>query len=128
MVVYRQGQALLARRDTREKLSMPMDTLAAGIPELLADIQKTLLERARQFRDEHTTTVDSYEEFKRVMEGRPGFVIAPWCGAGGCETEIKAETQATIRNVALDAADPAGRLCIKCGRPATAMAHFAKAY
>jgi prolyl-tRNA synthetase len=122
------GQALLARRDTREKLSMPMDTLAAGIPELLVDIQKTLLERARRFRDEHTTAVDSYEEFKRVMEGRPGFVIAPWCGDAGCETEIKAETQATIRNVALDAADPAGRLCIKCGRAATAMAHFAKAY
>jgi prolyl-tRNA synthetase len=122
------GQALVARRDTREKLSVPFDRLEQGVSELLVDIQQSLLRRAQQFRDEHTTAVDSYDEFQRVMEGRPGFVIAPWCGQESCEATIKTETQATIRNIALDAADPAGRRCVRCDAAATAVAHFAKAY
>ena len=66
---------------------------------LLEEIQAGLFARAVKFRDEHTTRVESYDEFKSVMEGRPGFVIAGWCGSADCEAQIKAETQATLRNI-----------------------------
>ena len=121
------SQVLLARRDTREKIAAPMDTLAPTVAGLLEDIQRTLLERAVKFREERTQRVDNYEEFKTVMEGRPGFVIAPWCGSAECEAHIKAETQATIRNMPLGSAVPAGR-CVRCDANATAEAWFAKAY
>ena len=54
-----------------------------------------------QFRDERTQRVSDYETFKSVMDGRPGFVIAPWCGSATCEAQIKTDTQATIRNMPL---------------------------
>jgi len=121
------SQVLLARRDTREKIAAPMETLATTVAGLLEDIQRTLLERALRFREERTQRVDNYDEFKTVMEGRPGFVIAPWCGLAECEAQIKAETQATIRNMPLGAAAPTGR-CVRCDATATAEAWFAKAY
>ena len=121
------GQVMLARRDTREKLAMPMGEIVPGIRGLLDDIQRSLLDRARAFRDQSTIRVDDYERFKQVMEGRPGFVIAPWCGSAECETQIKTDTQATIRNMPLDAPAATGR-CVRCGNAATAEAWFAKAY
>src|SRR5438552_7891627 len=90
---------LIARRDTREKQSIPMAGLADQLRELLNDVQRTLLERARQFREEHTMRVDDYQAFRDAMEGRPGFIIAPWCGDAACEAQIKNDTQATIRNM-----------------------------
>jgi prolyl-tRNA synthetase len=117
-----------ARRDTRAKASIPMDGLADAIKGLLAEIQANLLDRARKFRDEHTFKADSYDEFKTTMEGRPGFVIAPWCEDAACEAEIKAETQATIRNIPEGYGEAPGKPCIKCGKPATVSAWFAKAY
>jgi prolyl-tRNA synthetase len=71
--------------------------------------------------------VSTYDEFKSLMEGRPGFLIAAWCGSADCEAQIKAETQATLRNIPLDSATATG-LCVKCGRPAAGEAWFAKAY
>ena len=118
---------LVARRDTREKQSLPMDGLVGRLKDLLDEIQRNLFERARQFREEHTQRASSYDEFKQIMEGRPGFVIAPWCGAADCEAQIKTETQATIRNMPLQGQAPAGR-CIRCDAPAKAEAWFAKAY
>jgi prolyl-tRNA synthetase len=118
---------LVARRDTREKQSLPMDGLAAQIVRLLDDIQRSLTDRARTFRDEHTTRASSWDQFTTLMEGRPGFVIAPWCGAADCEARIKTETQATIRNMPIGGAAPSGR-CVRCDNPATAEAWFAKAY
>src|SRR5689334_1587222 len=93
------SQVLLARRDTREKLPTPMAGLADAIVELLDAIQKNLYARAVKFREEHTHRVATYDQFKSLMEGRPGFVIAAWCGGADCEAEIKAETQATLRNI-----------------------------
>jgi prolyl-tRNA synthetase len=121
------SQVLLARRDTREKLPTPMDGLAAFIVSLLDTIQNNLFERAIKFREEHTQRVSTYDEFKSVMEGRPGFVIAPWCGSAECEAQIKTETQATLRNIPLTSGAASGA-CVKCGRPAEAEAWFAKAY
>jgi prolyl-tRNA synthetase len=116
-----------ARRDTREKQSLPMDGLAARVRDMLDDIQRSLLGRALAFREQHTQRVSSYEAFREAMEGRPGFVIASWCGDAACEAQIKAETQATIRNIPLDASPVSGR-CFHCDRPAAEEAWFAKAY
>ena len=80
-----------------------------------------------QFRAEHTQRVATYDEFKQVMEGRPGFVIAPWCGSVSCEAQIKTDTQATIRNMPLNGTAPAGT-CVRCDNPAIAEAWFAKSY
>ncbi|HVG71819.1 MAG TPA: proline--tRNA ligase [Vicinamibacterales bacterium] len=122
------SQVVLARRDTREKSFVPMDGLTAHIEQLLVTIQKALFDRAVQFRTEHTSETSSYDEFKQIMDGRPGFVISPWCGTAECEAAIKAETQATIRNIPFTSAGADGKACLKCGRQATANAWFAKSY
>ena len=121
------SSVLVARRDTREKQSLSMDGLAVRLRQLLDEVQQSLFDRARRFRDEHTQRVSSYDEFKQIMEGRPGFVIAPWCGSADCEAQIKADTQATIRNMPMRAAAASG-ICIRCHAPATSEAWFAKAY
>ncbi|MES1254800.1 MAG: proline--tRNA ligase [Acidobacteriota bacterium] len=121
------ASVLLARRDTREKLPVPMEGLPGAIRALLEDIQQTLLARAVAFRDDRTQRTSNYEEFGQMMEGRPGFVVAPWCGSAACEAQIKADTQATIRNMPLDAEAPGG-VCVRCDQPAQAEAWFAKSY
>ncbi len=118
------GQVVLARRDTREKLPAPMDGLAARVVELLEAIQRDLFARALAFRDDHTTRVANWAEFVEVMEGRPGFVVARWCGQDSCEAAIKAETQATIRNLPFEQ-EPGGS-CVRCDAPAVTEARFAK--
>jgi len=118
---------MVARRDTREKQSLPMAGLADTLAARLDEIQQALLARALAFREEHTTRVSSYDEFKQVMEGRPGFVIAGWCGSEECEGQIKAETQATLRNIPFGFEKITGT-CVKCGRPSSGEAWFAKAY
>jgi prolyl-tRNA synthetase len=121
------SSVVVARRDTREKQPIPMDGLADAIVTRLDEIQAALLQRATKFRDEHTIRVSSYDEFKSAMEGRPGFVIAGWCGSAECEARIKAETQATLRNIPFAGSEVAGT-CIVCGRPSSGEAWFAKAY
>jgi prolyl-tRNA synthetase len=126
------SQVVLARRDTREKSSAPIELtgLVAHVVALLDEIQKALFARALKFREEHTTRVSSYEEFKTVMEGRPGFVIAQWCGSADCEAQIKADTQATLRNIPFGSESVAGvaSTCVKCGKPSIGEPWFAKAY
>ena len=122
------SQVVLARRDTREKAFVPVEGLAAKVEEMLAAIQKALFDRAIQYRTEHTTEADTYAEFKEIMDGRPGFVISPWCGSETCEADIKAETQATIRNIPFAGKSAAGKQCLTCDAPATAYAWFAKSY
>ena len=122
------SQVVLARRDTREKAFVPMDGLAANVAERLNTIQQALYDRALQFRTEHTTETDSYVEFKEIMDGRPGFVVSPWCGSAACEADIKADTQATIRNIPFTSKPVAGKKCLKCDAPASTYAWFAKSY
>jgi prolyl-tRNA synthetase len=122
------SQVVLARRDTREKASAPMEGLVVHITGLLETIQRALFDRAVAFRDDHTTKADSYAELKQIMDGRPGFVVSPWCGSAACEAEVKTETQATIRNIPFNGTSAAGKTCVKCGRDAAVHAWFAKAY
>ncbi|CAN5450612.1 proline--tRNA ligase [soil metagenome] len=121
------SQVLLARRDTREKMPTAMEGLGEAVTRLLEEIQQALYARARKFREEHTHRVGSYDEFKRLLEGRPGFVIAGWCGSADCEAQIKGETQATVRNIPLAGSRDA-TVCVKCGQPSSADAWFAKSY
>jgi prolyl-tRNA synthetase len=121
------SQVLLARRDTREKLGVPLDGLAARIQALLNEIQQTLFARAVQFRDDHTQEASTYDAFKQAMEGRPGFVLAPWCGSADCEAQIKTDTQATIRNIPMNAPKANGP-CVRCNAPAEFVVRFAKSY
>jgi prolyl-tRNA synthetase len=117
---------VLARRDTRTKAPASWQELDARVRSLLDDIQDELLARALAFRESHTASASTYEEFKALMDGRPGFVYAYWCGSDECEAAIKAETQATIRNLPFDA--DADGSCVRCGKPAMTQARFAKAY
>jgi prolyl-tRNA synthetase len=121
------SQVLLARRDTREKLGVPIDGLASRVVDLLNNIQRTLFERAVAFRDEHTQQADTYDAFQQMLEGRPGFVLAPWCGSAACEAQIKTDTQATIRNIPMNPPKAEGS-CVRCDSPAEFVVRFAKSY
>ena len=105
-----------------------MAVLVERVGELLVNIQRNLL-RPGVWHSAKSIPSGSIHAraFKQAMEGRPGFVIAPWCGAADCEAQIKADTQATIRNMPLDAAPVRGP-CIRCHAPAEQEAWFAKSY
>jgi prolyl-tRNA synthetase len=121
------GTVFSARRDTREKAALPMADLTTTVKNLLQAIQDNLLARARAFREEHTSEAATWEEFTAAMEGRPGFVIASWCGSAECEARIKTETQATLRNIPMGSPRVDGT-CVKCNAASTVKAWFAKAY
>ena len=121
------SQVVLARRDARTKTPAPMEGLAPAIVELLQEIQQALFRRALHFREQHTSRAATYDEFKETMAGRPGFVIAGWCGSADCEAQIKADTQATLRNIPFVSEGVTGT-CVRCGQPSAAEAWFAKAY
>ena len=121
------GQVELARRDTLEKSFVPQSDLVEMIPALLDQIQNSLYDKAFSFRDEHITAVDSYEEFKTVLEKKGGFISAHWDGTEASEEAIKKETKATIRCIPYDAKEEAGK-CIYTGAPSSQRVLFAKAY
>ena len=121
------GTVEVARRDTKEKQVMKMDDVATAIPKLLDDIQDNIYQKALKFRSEKTTKVDSYDDFKKVLDDKGGFVLAHWDGTAETETVIKEETKATIRCIPLDAPDEAGK-CIYSGKPSTKRVVFARAY
>ena len=122
-----QSQVVVARRDTREKTSVPMEGIGEHIADLLETVQADLFARAVAFRDAHTVRTASGAEFDQLFEGRPGFVVAPWCGDEACEAQIKTATQATIRNLPLEPVEASGT-CVKCSKPSVTDAWFAKSY
>jgi prolyl-tRNA synthetase len=121
------SQVFSARRDTREKAAIAFADLGDRVPALLEEIQKNLYARALAFREAHTSEAATWDEFQATMAGRPGFVVASWCGRAECEAAIKAETQATLRNIPMGSPRVEGR-CVKCDAASTAKAWFAKAY
>jgi prolyl-tRNA synthetase len=120
------GQVIVARRDTLEKIAVPRDELAARIPALLADVQRTIYERALAYQRAHTTSARTRDEFVAALKRQDGFVEAAWCERTECELEIKAETSAVSRVLTGPAA--AGAVCAYCGRPAATNAYFARSY
>ncbi len=119
--------AEIARRDILTKESVSLDGIEDYIETLLAEIQQSLFDRAKAFRDSHITKVDTYEEFKKVLEEKGGFISAHWDGTAEEEEQIKEETKATIRCIPLDAAEEEGHSLIS-GRPSKRRVLFAKAY
>ncbi|HEU4901805.1 MAG TPA: proline--tRNA ligase [Flavisolibacter sp.] len=121
------GVAEVARRDTKEKTSIALDGLAAHITSLLEEIQQNLYDRALQFREAHTTSVDSWDEFVKVLDEKTGFVSAHWDGTAETEEAIKEKTKATIRCIPLNNVREEGK-CVLTGRPSTQRVLFARAY
>ena len=117
----------LARRDIQEKSSVSQDNLGKTISNLLDEIQESIYKKALTFRDNNITEVNSYEEFKEVLETKGGFVSAHWDGTGETEEKIKNETKATIRCILLDNKQEEGT-CIYSGKPSKERVVFAKAY
>ena len=121
------GQAIIARRDTGEKITVSIDEIPQKVDELLSLMQKEMLERARTHRDAHTYTASNYDEFKEIIATKPGFVKAMWCGNQECEDKIKEETTATSRCMPFEQ-ENISDVCVCCGKPAKAMVYWGKAY
>jgi len=123
------GQAVLVRRDTREKIALPLDAMASKVPGILEDIQASLFREAETFLRENTRQAGCWEEFKDVMDNQRGFVKSLWCGSDACEDKIKEDTMATIRVIPLELKSQAGPgACVCCGKEAKVPAYFARAY
>ena len=120
------GQAVLARRDTREKAFVPLDHVPAEAARMLDSIQNGLLERARAFKEENSRTASDLDAFREIMNGPRGFIEVDWCGDTEAEADIQEETSATIRCLLTDR-EPDGP-CFHCGGKAKHVAIFAKAY
>ena len=121
------GVVELARRDTLTKETQPLEGVENYIKNLLEQIQKDIYNKALKYRDEYITKVDTYEEFKQVLEEKGGFISAHWDGTEEEEARIKEETKATIRCIPLDAEEEEGVSLIS-GKPSKRRVLFAKAY
>ena len=122
-----QGTYELARRDTLTKESIDAGRIVARIEELLEEIQQNLLDRALSYRESHITEVTDYQEFKKVLEEKGGFISAHWDGTKETEERIKEETKATIRCIPIDQKKESG-MCVYSGKPSSGRVLFAKAY
>ena len=122
------GQAVMVRRDTREKRPVALDALKDTITAELSLMQQALLARALKFRQENTRPVEDYDSFKAQMEkDLPGFVSAGWCGETECEAKLQEETKATIRCIPLERQPETGK-CVRCGKPSDGRVVMAKSY
>lgn len=117
----------LARRDTLEKKSIPMNEITNHIKIILEDIQNNLFDRANSFREERITAVETFDEFKSILSSKGGFISAHWDGTSETEQSIKKETKATIRCIPFSKNIKAG-YCIYSGKPSPQRVLFAKAY
>lgn len=117
----------VARRDTKTKETVSIDNIDEVVDDLLKEIQESIFQKALTFRESNTTEVDSYEEFKKVLNEKGGFVKAHWDGTSETEDRIKSETKATIRCILLDEKEEHGK-CIYSGKPSSKKVVFAKAY
>jgi prolyl-tRNA synthetase len=121
------NQVELARRDTKEKTAISLDGLTETVAALLLEIQSNLLQRATKYRDDHITSVDTWDEFINVLDNKTGFVLAHWDGTAATEEKIKDQTKATIRCIPLDNPLEVGK-CILTGNPSKQRVLFARAY
>lgn len=121
------NQCVLVRRDTREKVFVSLDELSDKVQQILDDIQNSLFEKALKHREENTSVALNYDEFKKVVSEKPGFVKAMWCGDVECENKIKEDTTATARCMPFDQEELADT-CVCCGKKAKSMVYWGKAY
>lgn len=121
------NQAVLVRRDTREKIFVPLDEIENRVLALLDDIHKSLYERALANREQKTYTAENLEDFKEIADNRPGFIKAMWCGDLACEEKIKEVAGTTSRCIPFEQENISGK-CVCCGKEAKHMVYWGKAY
>ncbi|MBQ7063345.1 MAG: proline--tRNA ligase [Firmicutes bacterium] len=121
------NQAVLVRRDTREKYFVPLDELESKVGEILETMQQEMFDRAKAHLESNIYEAHDYETFKQTIAEKPGFVRAMWCGDVACENKIKEDTTATSRCMPFGA--PAiDDKCVCCGKPAHKLVVWGKAY
>jgi len=121
------GTLELARRDTLTKSIVKLSEIVATVIDSLDQIQNELFQKALKYRDNHITEVNDFDEFKKILETKNGFISAHWDGSSETENKIKDMTKATIRCIPFDNKVENGR-CVLTGRPSTQRVLFAKAY
>lgn len=124
------GQCVLARRDTGEKVFVPLEELNRAVSELLKSIQQNMYDQALAMREAKTSEARDMEEFKQNLADNPGFIKSMWCGSRDCEDRVKEETGASIRCIPFEEEQEVigEGTCVCCGKPAHQMAYFARAY
>lgn len=121
------NQCILVRRDTGEKIVSSLENIEKEVVSLLEEIQNDMFKRALEHREAHTYEADTMEEFTEIVENKPGFIKALWCGDRECEDKIKELTQATSRCMPLNGQGKEGK-CVCCSKPATKMVYWGRAY
>lgn len=121
------NQAVVVRRDNREKTIVSLDNITEAVAAILEQMQADMLARATAHRDENTHEVKSWDEFTDVLTRKQGFIKAMWCGERACEEAIKDETGATTRCMPFEQ-ETLSDVCVHCGKPAKTMVYFGKAY
>ena len=121
------GQVVLVRRDTREKIVVSFENLVEESKKLLEQIQKDMYNRALTFQKERTTDAKSLDELVASLDKKPGFVRAMWCGCRECEEKLKEYSGITSRCIPAKQ-EKIADTCVVCGRPATKMVYWGRAY
>lgn len=121
------NSVIVYRRDTGEKITIPVENLSKNISNLSSEIQHNLLTKHQKFTESNTFIVDSYGEFSQIMSTTRGFIKAHWCENADCEARIKSDTKATTRCLPLGAKEEPGK-CVLCGKPSTHRWLFAQSY
>jgi prolyl-tRNA synthetase len=121
------GKVEIARRDTKEKNLFELENLSNTIENLLVEMQENLFNKAKKFRDDNITKVDDFDSFQRLLDEKPGFLLAHWDGTAETEDKIKELTKATIRCIPLNNPQEDGN-CILTGKPSKQRVLFARAY
>jgi prolyl-tRNA synthetase len=121
------SSVVIARRDTGTKQTLPAQATEDEVSDLLIEIQKSLFDKAKEFREKNTFNIDDYNSLKKIMDNEEGFVNAHWCGSGECEAKVKEETKATIRCIPFEKDKESGK-CVVCKRDSEGRVIFAKAY
>lgn len=122
------NQCVVVRRDTREKYTVSLDEIESFVSKLLDTIQSDMYEKAKKHLDSCIYEAHDYDEFKFVINNKPGFVKAMWCGDEACEDQIKADTTATSRCMPFDDQTPISDKCVCCGKPAKHLVYWGKSY
>ncbi len=122
------NQCILVRRDNREKIIVSLDSLETEIPKVLQDIQDSLLNKAGEAQQAKTQIATNLEEFKNLLDEKPGFIKAMWCGDVECENKIKEFATATSRCMPFNDTEPVSDTCVCCGKKAHKLVYWGRAY
>jgi prolyl-tRNA synthetase len=123
----KEKQVTLARRDTIERLVVKEEKIVDTVTKLLEEIQNNLFNKAKKFLEDHTTTVKTYDEFRKALKKKGGFIRACWCSSSACEEKIKEETGATIRLLPSEK-EKLFSNCVYCGGEGKEVVYFGRAY